>query len=340
MIRRAMPGRERPPALDWEAVEGTRKLALVLALGLAATACGGSGGGDRDGGAGPAPGSTAGDLVAQVASYDVATGTADRFIVGLLTPDNRFISGGDVTFRFSFIGEGGTEPGPEATAEFLAIPGEDPAHEDAHAGPPAEGRGVYAAYDVPFDRGGLWQVEVTAEVDGEALVGTAAFGVAEEPAVPAVGDAALRTENLTVDDVGEAPPGAIDSRAEGGGRIPDRELHDVTIAEAISRGRPVVAIFSTPVYCVSQFCGPITDMIAELETEYADRAEFVHVEVWRDFQNQVVNRAAADWLLREGDLREPWVFFIDGEGVIRGRWDNVATRQEVEQHLQDLPPMG
>ena len=315
----------------------TRKLALALALGLLAAACGS---GDGDGGAGPTPAPTAGDLVAQVASYDVATGTADRFIVGLLTPDNRFVSGGTATFRFSFIGGGEPEPGPEATAEFLAIPGEDPEHEDAHAGPPAEGRGVYAAYDVPFDRAGLWQVEVTAEVDGETLAGTAAFSVAEASAVPAVGDRALRTENLTVDDVGEAPAGAVDSRADDGGRIPDPQLHDVTIAEAVRRGRPVVAVFATPVYCVSQFCGPIVDMIAELESEYADRAEFVHVEVWRDFQNQVVNRAAADWLLRDGDLLEPWVFFIDGEGVIRARWDNVAARQEVEPFLRDLPPMG
>lgn len=32
-------------------------------------------------------------------------------------------------------------------------------------------------------------------------------------------------------------------------------------------------------------------------------------EIWRDFQEKVVNEAAADWLLREGDLREPRVFF-------------------------------
>lgn len=313
-------------------------LALALALAATAAACGGGGQGGP--GTAPSPGPGRGELVAQVASYDVATGTADRFLVGILTPDNRFVSGGTATFRFSFIGGGEPQPGPEASAEFLAIPGEDPEHEDAHAGPAAEGRGVYAAHDVTFERAGFWQVEVTAEVDGETLAGTAAFQVAEEPAVPAVGDPAPRTENLTMGDVGEAPAAAVDSRAEGGGRIPDRELHDTTIAEAIRRARPVVAVFATPVYCVSQFCGPITDMIAELEAEYADRAEFVHVEIWRDFQNNVVNRAAAEWLLRGDDLLEPWVFFVDADGVIRGRWDNVATRGEIEPLLRDLPPMG
>lgn len=295
------------------------------------------GGGPRTG---PSPSPAGGELVAQVASYDLSVGTSDRFLVGLLTVDNRFVSGGTATFRFSFIGGGQPQPGPEATAEFLAIPGEDPEHEGTHAGPPAEGRGVYAAHDVAFDRAGIWQVEVTADVDGEALTGTAAFQVAEEPAYPAVGDRAPRTENLTLDDIGEAPAGAVDSRAEGGGEVPDAELHDATIAASIRAGRPVVAVFATPVYCLSQFCGPITDMIAELESEYGDRAEFIHVEVWRDFQNNVVNRAAADWLLRGGDLLEPWVFFIDAEGVIRARWDNVATRQEIEPFVRELSPMG
>ncbi|HEX6263500.1 MAG TPA: hypothetical protein VF097_11705 [Actinomycetota bacterium] len=316
----------------------TTTLALALALGLVSAACGSEG--DEGPQAGPSPSPGGGELVAQVASYDLATGTASRFIVGLLTQDNRFVSGGEATFRFSFIGGGQPEPGPEVTAEFLAIPGEDPEHEEAHAGPPAEGRGVYAAREVTFDRAGIWQVEVTADVDGEPLSGTAAFQVAGEHAYPVVGDRAPRTDNLTLDDIGEAPPGAIDSRAEGGEEVPDPELHDSTIAEAIRRGRPVVAVFATPVYCVSQFCGPITDMIAELESEYRDRAEFVHVEVWRDFQNNVVNRAAADWILRNDNIFEPWVFFVDAEGVIRGRWDNVATREEVEAFLRDLPPMG
>jgi hypothetical protein len=92
------------------------------------------------------------------------------------------------------------------------------------------------------------------------------------------------------------------------------------------------------VYCVSKFCGPVTDMVQELAAEYGDRAEFIHIEVWRDFQGQVVNQAAADWILREDTLQEPWVFLVGADGRVAARWDNVATRQEIEPHLQDLPP--
>jgi hypothetical protein len=301
---------------------------LAAAAALVAAACGGT----EE--AATVPGAQ-GELVAQVASYDLAVGEDQRLIVGLLTTDNRFVSGGTATFRLSPLG---AEQAQEVEADFLAVPGEEPDHEHPEAGSAEEGRGVYSA-TVSFDSPGTWELRVNAEVGGEALSGTAAFTVLEDHAVPAVGEPALRTRNHTLDDHDDAPLSAVDSRAEAEGEVPDPELHDTTIAAALRRGHPIVAVLSTPVYCVSQFCGPITDMVAELAADYGDRAEFVHIEIWRDFQNQVVNRAAAEWLLRDDDLQEPWVFLIDADGVIAARWDNVATRQEIEPHLQDLPPL-
>ena len=306
--------------------------ASLLTLALLAAACGGDGGEAGGGGETPA----GGGIVAQVASYDLAIGDPQRVIVGLLTADNEFVSGGTVRMRFSFLGGDAAGPPVEKTAEFLAVPGEESGHEHPEAGPAAEGRGVYAARDVAFDRAGPWQVEVVADVGGTSSTATAAFQVAEKHLVPAVGDRALKTKNLTLADVGEAPAAAVDSRAASEGKIPDKELHDTTIAAGLKAGRPMVVVFSTPVYCVSQFCGPITSMVADLEKEYGDVADFIHVEIWRDFQGQVINKAAADWLLRAGNMQEPWVFFIDGRGRIRGRWDNVATREEIEPFLRDL----
>jgi hypothetical protein len=141
-------------------------------------------------------------------------------------------------------------------------------------------------------------------------------------------------------DSKKAPRSAVDSRARGGKKIPDSELHEATIAEAMRRGRPALVVFSTPVYCVSRFCGPITDMVEELARDYSGRAEFIHVEIWRDFEKGVINEAAAEWLLRDNDLREPWVFLIGHDGRIVARWDNVATRDEIEPLLKRLPETG
>lgn len=312
-----------------------RSSSLVLGLALVATACSGV----ADGPAQQEAAAQGPQLAAEVASYDIAAGEDRRFIVGLLTDRNEFVSGGTATMRFFFLPED-EEPQlyREAPARFLAVPGEEPGHDHAKAGPASQGRGVYAVESIEFDRPGFWQVEVEVEVDGEARTATAAFQVGRRGLVPGVGDEALATQNLTLDS--RAPTGAIDSRGEADGEVPDPELHRTTIAAALEAGRPAVVVFSTPVYCVSRFCGPITEMVAELAADYGDRAEFIHIEIWRDFQGKVVNQAAADWLLREGDLREPWVFFIDANGIIRGRWDNVATRGEIEPFLRDLPKSG
>jgi hypothetical protein len=276
--------------------------------------------------------------VAAVASYDLAAGAETRFIVGLLTEDNLFVSGGSVGLRFFFLGEEQAEGLPdlvdEATGEFLPLPGSpSPAGTEVMVGPASRGRGVYAVEAITFERAGFYEVEVTAEMPGGPQTDGAPFQVLPEPQVPAPGDKAPPSENLTVKD---EPLEAVDSRAANG-PIPDPELHRTTIADAIAHGRPVLAVFSTPVYCVSRFCGPVTDVVAELSADYGDRAEFIHVEVWHDYANQEINQAAADYLLTPGgDLNEPWVFLIGGNGRILARWDNVATRQEIEPWLKRL----
>jgi hypothetical protein len=313
-----------------------RVLAVALAAGVLA-GCGSSTEGSR---------ASTRPLNVFPASFDLAVDRPARFLVGLSTVGNRFVSGGSVSLRFFFLGreraEGDPELVSEATASFLPIPGEE--DEAAPSAPRTVGgdaaRGVYRVEELTFDRAGFWEVEAAAALGGgEVLRGRGAFQVLPEPQVPYPGEAAPRTENLTASSKG-APPEAVDSRAVTEGRIPDPELHATTIADAIRRGRPVLAVFATPVYCVSKFCGPVTDVVAELAAEYGDRAEFVHVEIWKDFQNQVVNEAAAEWLLRDGSLQEPWVFLIGGDGRVLARWDNVATRGEMEPLLRDLPPTG
>ena len=81
-------------------------------------------------------------------------------------------------------------------------------------------------------------------------------------------------------------------------------------------------------------------MVDELSHQYGDRADFVHVEIWRDFQNKVVNKSAAEWVLRDEQLNEPWVFVIGADGRITARFDNVATREEIEPLLEALPVIG
>ena len=177
----------------------------------------------------------------------------------------------------------------------------------------------------------------TASVDGGAPVTLdAAFTVYSEHRIPAPGDEALATKNLTVDSK-DAPAVAIDSRAQDGADVPDPELHDTTIAEALKAGHPVLVQFATPVYCMSNFCGPTVEAQEELAAEYGEVAAFIHVEIWRDYDESVVNRAAADWLLRDGDLTEPWMFLIGADGTIVERWGPLFDMAEVRAALDRVP---
>lgn len=282
-------------------------------------------------------------MIVQAANYELLVGEDGRFIAGLLTPDQMFVSFGTVEIEFFYLGtregEGTAEEGPSATGRFLAIEGTgDRATETPQATTAADGRGVYAA-DVTFDRPGFWAAQVTAALDEESLTGRAVFEVYEDNRYPAVGERAPRTDNLTLHS-DDAPREAVDSRARDGEPVPDPELHRTTIADSIKRGEPALVVFATPVYCVSRFCGPITDMAAALEKEYGERVNFIHVEIWRDFQNTVVNKGAAEWVFRDGDLTEPWIYLIDPNGRIAARWDNVATREEIEPLLKKLPPLS
>jgi peroxiredoxin len=75
------------------------------------------------------------------------------------------------------------------------------------------------------------------------------------------------------------PGQAIDSRARTEGEVPDPELHQTAIAQAITQRPP----------------------------------------------------------LRRGDLHEPWVFVIGPDGRIAARFDNVASRTELEAAPERLP---
>ncbi|HEV7862235.1 MAG TPA: hypothetical protein VGR20_06020 [Acidimicrobiia bacterium] len=316
-------------------------LALVLALGLALSACGGGGG--KSDAKGASTSSSGPDKVqGSVASYDLAVGAPGRFIIGLFNQAKGPIGYGTLPFSFFFLGEtsaaGTPQPGPTATATYLPLPGSPP--------PPADSskpvylasseRGVYAA-DVAFDRPGYWGVSVTVDLGGPQKVNSA-FKVLPKHAVPAPGDAAPPSQNLTVSTPGAAPE-AIDSRASASTPVPDPELHQTTVAQALAEKRPVVLVISTPTYCVSQFCGPVTEMVGDLAKTYATKARFIHIEVWKDYKAQQLNDAAREWIAKGDDVNEPWVFVIGADGKVSARFDNVVTRSELETLLQKLPPM-
>ncbi len=299
-------------------------LVLLLPIALLAACSGGS--------------KKSASLDVEVANYELIANKDNRFIAGLLTQDQDFVSYGTVGMRFSYLGTNQAELTAHffanANATFLPLPGTAPADVPAKTsvGPATSGQGVYAVDPLHFNLPGIWQVEVTANAGGKTYKGVSAFQVLAAPQVPAEGQKALASDNFVIGS--DVPPAAIDSRADSVANVPDASLHKLTISAALQQAKPLVIVFSTPVFCISRFCGPVTDMVADLQKQYADKANFIHIEIWQDFQNKKINPTAAQWLYRGEDLNEPWVFLIDKTGVIAKRWDNVVTKDEVEPALQ------
>lgn len=334
-----------------------RRLVTAVVAVLAAACAPAVGTPAGDGGA--TSGDTAEDdqLAVVVASFDLAVGRDQRFLAGVFTPDRQVVGGGEVELQFtppSGEGDGG-RPGNGLIGRFLPVPGSDtpsdlpsptvlgaPASHDHDPGEAAgphdhgdpDAAGVYTTH-VDLDRPGIWEVTVTATLDGTTRSGSTVFEVADAHQVPTVGDPAPTVSTLTLDS--DVPAAVVDSRARVGSGVPDEVLHTVDLADAIATGRPAVVVLSTPTYCTSRFCGPITDTVEQLAHRYGDRAAFVHVEIWRDVGEQQMNDAVAPWIVTDTGGNEPWVFLVGADGTITARWDNVLDEAELVALLDQLP---
>jgi hypothetical protein len=318
-------------------------VALAAASMLLVAACGRGGSSSRSTTT-TAPGSAKGDIVALVASYELVAGDDQRFLTGLsVNGTGEVVSFGSVDLSFFYLGTrtAPVDPGqPRGTgkASFIPIAGQkvDASQPGPRVVRPSEGLGVYEAIGVRFDAPGFWGVRVTGTAGSKAIKAESAFEVLDKHQIPAPGANAPRTNNPTVATAGLNDP-SLDSRAAPGTALPDVMLHSTSVAAALDARKPVVVVVSTPVYCVSKFCGPITDAVAALADKYKDKAAFVHLEVWRNFESKQLNPFAAEWIkLPNGDAQEPWVFLVRGDGVIAERFDNVVSDAELDAAVQKL----
>jgi len=184
-------------------------------------------------------------------------------------------------------------------------------------------QGVYVAR-VTFPRAGTWGLEVLVRVGGGAAESARlSVGVLAESLTPMIGAPAPRSRNLVAADVPELKQ--IDSSEP-----PDPRLHQTRIADAIAQGKPQVIVFATPRYCTSRVCGPVVDIVRTLIPTYGDRVAFVHQEIWASGTLQKLSPTVEEWNLRS----EPWIFVVDGQGLVRARFEGITTRRELEAALR------
>lgn len=249
------------------------------------------------------------NAIAVRASSDLGLGS-ERLLVGVRNVD-------------------GTELGsPDVPVTFLVAPLDEP--ELTQRIPAAfmwiiEGRtGLYRA-TVDFDRPGTWAVQLVPD-SGDPL-DAIPFTVQEKTFAPGLGATAPASPSATLAD------GSLEQISTDPDAI--ERFYEMTVAEAVSSGSTSVIIFATPAYCQTAACGPMLRMVRELAPMYPEM-NFVHVEVYvglgeDGFVPDAEHLAPA--VIEWGLQTEPWVFVVDGNGIVTARFEGVLGEGELEAAL-------
>ncbi len=308
--------------------------ALSLGGALYLSGCGSSddGEGRRDaaspGSQSPTSTAIAGSIDPRLLTREFVAGKENRFLIGLLDGEGRLVKDARVHLRFFKIGGDGTtgtfRGEGDMTYRELNIEGAH-AH-DGGGGLLSEDTVSFYSANVPFDESGRWGVEIEATPTGGGTPSKiqVPFDVLEQPMTPADGTMPPASRNDTA---------ATNSNTRSlCSRDPACSLHDLVIGDVLGKGRPLVVQFSTPAYCQTRFCGPVLEVLLQQVPAYQERIDFVHIEVYRDFQLQQYREAVVEW----GLPGEPYTFFVGADGLVRSRLEAIFTEAELTERLNDL----
>jgi hypothetical protein len=313
--------------------------ALVLACALVAGGCGGD---DDEGGTSKAPpearpdhfpraeGRTLAELRRELPKGGpVLAPTVSHFVTG----DNRLGFGlftasraqiADASAAVYVAPAGGGEALGPFVAHYQSLEVKPQFASETTIKDPDAAKTLYVA-EVPFKKPGRYEVLGMARLDDRLVAATSAMPQLvvvspKQDAVPGPGDTPPAIHTPTVTDVaGDLE--SIDTRVPA---VPDQ--HEEDFADVLGK-KPIVLTFATPQLCQSRVCGPVVDIALQVQQEYGDEAEFIHMEIFRD------NEVAQGYRPQVGAFRlpsEPWVFTIDRRGKVAARMEGAFSADELE----------
>ncbi|MGI9145046.1 MAG: hypothetical protein ACR2IK_00600 [Chloroflexota bacterium] len=260
------------------------------------------------------PRATGAELTAVQASSELAQGR-NRFALGLIDARNQPITDGTVGVSFfKLLANGSAEKRADAAAVFRSVGGAS--------------KGIWVT-TTTFSETGPWGAQVTLD-PGSATSNTPKlarmnFEVRPTFSAPGYDAPAPRSASPTERDVNG-------DTARICSNTPACSLHSTSIAEALNSGqKPLVVLFATPALCTSATCAPELQAVQQLHSTYAERANFIHVEIYQfPFDGQHVASTVDEW----GLPSDPWAFIVDKTGIVRDRFEGAAPVEELEPALR------
>jgi hypothetical protein len=263
-----------------------------------------------------------GALVHSSAQFGAATGTFTpgrrRLAFGLNAASGQFIYAPTAVYISRTPGAPATGPYP-APADPMTVAPQFRSQQNAG---PGGIEAIYAAR-LPIPSAGTYTVLALTRTTKGLIGAPGEIAVSASSPIPDVGQ--------------KAPDVATDTAATVGGdtallttRRPPEQMHSVSLSQVLGR-RPVVLLFSTPQFCVSRVCGPVTDVTVALQHEFGNRIAFIHEEVYAHNQPSQGLRPQ----LKAFHLRtEPWLFAINRRGVIVARLEGAFGTTELAQAIR------
>ncbi|MEK6276862.1 MAG: hypothetical protein AABM29_02465 [Actinomycetota bacterium] len=191
------------------------------------------------------------------------------------------------------------------------------------ANDPDAGTAVYVT-DIDFRSNGEWRIGALVK-DGDQLTATLlpSVIVGQYTKIPQVGEKPPRIHTPTRED-------AAGDLSKITTRVPPDTQNEVDFYNVLGR-KPVVLLFATPQFCESRTCGPVVDVAEQVKRDYGDKADFIHMEIYKD--NDPAKGTNAQ--VRAFNLpSEPWLFVIDRNGVIRTDIGGAFSVQELENAVK------
>jgi hypothetical protein len=244
-----------------------------------------------------------------------------RFAFALTDPAQRFIYAPTAIYLAA-------TPSSPAEGPFLApadpMPVPGPYRSEQYEGP----GGLQAIYftELPVPRSGVFDLLSLTRVGPRLIGATGEIAAALSTPIPDLGQRppAISTETLAT---AHGNVGLLTTRR------PPENMHAVSFNQVLGR-RPIALLFSTPELCTSRVCGPVTDIMVELQRQFGASVTFLHQEVYVDNNPAKGLRPQ----LRAFHLEtEPWLFTINRLGIITARLEGafgvVEARRAVEEAL-------
>jgi hypothetical protein len=272
------------------------------------------------------------DVSAVIITTDLAVGS-NRMVFGLVNRDGMPVRAGEAKVQGVYMiprvhqqpGQPTGEVRAQEIAKFMRWP--------------VGQQGVFATR-LMLDKPGFWQLRVSATgAEGQTITAQGAFEVKNTSTTPTIGQPAPQSVTPTLDDVGGVANLMMITSADP----PDPDLYRLSVHTALASGRPLVLVFSTPAFCVSATCGPQVEIISQVKERFQDRANFIHVEVFKDPHLVQGGRpvggtvpAVDEWNLPS----EPWTFVMDSQGLVRDKFEQFTVAEEIEAALAEVLAEG